>query len=144
MTRSHFRLWATVAGLVVLALSLYQLWRLWDQPRDAYWTPRHLAMSLDTTADRFEVLVAGVPLQKALADKTVWMTKEGSTVPLAPGEVLARVNDYERMRLMRVPSMLGLSAAAGGGFVLLVIGHFTPLIGAFRPHGMVDLHLTET
>ena len=144
MDRSHFRLWATSLGVVVLALSCYQLWRVWQQPRDDYWTPPHLAMSLDDARDRLEVLVAGTPMAKVLGDKRLSLVADGNAIPVGPAEVQVRVNDYARVRLMRLPTMLTLAAVAGGAFVLLVIGLFTPLIGAFRPHGMADLHLTET
>ena len=30
---------------------------------------------------------------------------------------------------------------AGGGFVLFLIGLLAPLIGAFKQHGLIDMHL---
>ncbi len=140
--KSHFRSYATLLGLLVAALASYGLWQLWHVPADAAWTPAHLSLPLETTADRFEVLVNGQPLAKAAAEKHVLVAKDGSFQPIAPTEVTARVNNVDRARAARMPYMLWLAAALGGGLVLFVIGLCTPLIGAFRPHGLVDLHLT--
>jgi hypothetical protein len=138
----HFRFYATTLGLLVCALCLYKLYTLWDQPRDAYWNPAHLALPLDAAKDRFEILVQGKPLARAVDEKRVSIAVDGSILPLASSEVTVRVNDYDRQRTARIPVMLWLAATAGGAFVLFVIGLVAPLIGVLRPHGLVDLHLT--
>jgi hypothetical protein len=51
------------------------------------------------------------------------------------------VNNYERVRLARIPMMLALAAGVGAGFVLFLIGLFTPLIASLHPDELVDLHL---
>ena len=140
MQKSHFRLWALLGGGVVLVLALAGLWKVQTAPVDASLTPAHLAPPLSVTADRLEVLVAGVPLQKAIADKRLLLAGENGSVTPVP-EATVRVNDAERVRAARVPSLLALSAIAGGGLVLFVIGLFAPRIGAFKQHGLIDMHI---
>ncbi len=141
MQKSHFRLWALLGGGVVLALALAGLWRVQSAPVDTSLTPAHLAPPLSAVADRFEVLVAGVPLQKAIADKRLLLAGENGAATLVVPDAAVRLNDAERVRAARVPSLLVLSAFAGGGLVLFLIGLVAPRIGAFKQHGLIDMHL---
>jgi hypothetical protein len=141
MQKSHFRLWALLGGGIVLVLALAGLWRVQNAPVDTSLTPAHLAPPLSSVADRFDVLVGGVPLQKAIADKRLVLAGENGAAALVIPDAAVRINEAERIRAARVPSLLALSAMAGGALVLFVIGLFTPRIGAFRQHGLIDLHL---
>ena len=106
---------------------------------DATWTPAHLALPLATTADRFQVLVADMPLEKAIAEKRLMVTRD--TGPLVVPEATVRVNNLDQLREARFMPLLALSAIAGGAFVLFLIGLFMPRIGAFKQHGLIDMHL---
>jgi len=140
MPTSHFRLFALLGGGVVLALAIAGFWRVENMPLSSTWTPAHLALPLSTTVDRLEVLVADVPLQKAIADGRLTVATDAG--PRVVTQATVRVNNLEQLRAARVTPLLVLSAAAGGAFVLFVIGLFTPRIGAFKQHGLVELHLT--
>jgi hypothetical protein len=139
MPKSHFRLFALLGGGVVLALAIVGFWQVESMPFSPTWTPAHLAPPLSTTADRLEVLVADVPLQKAIADQRLTVTTDAGSRVVTQATV--RVNNLEQLRAARVPPLLALSAMAGGAFVLFVIGLFTPRIGAFKQHGLIDMHL---
>ena len=141
MQKSHFRLWALLGGGVVLVLALAGLWKVQNVPVDTSLTPAHLAPPVSAVADRLEVLVGGVPLQKAITDKRLMLAGENGAATLVVTDATVRINDAERVRAARVPSMLALSAIAGGGFVLFLIGLITPRIGAFKQHGLIDMHL---
>ena len=141
MQKSHFRLWALLGGGVVLVLALGGFWRVQTAPVDTSLTPAHLAQPLASTADRLEVLVGSVPLQKAIADKRLLLAGENGAAALVVPEATIRVSEVERARAARVPSLLALSAMAGGAAVLFVIGLLAPRIGAFKQHGLIDMHL---
>ena len=140
MQKGHFRLFALLGGGVVLALSVAGFWLVESKPLDTTWTPTHLALPLSTTTDRLEVLVGGVPLEKAIAEKR--LTVVTGAGPQVVREATVRVNDSDQLREARFLPLLALSAIAGGAFVLFVIGLFAPRIGAFHQHGLIDLHLT--
>jgi hypothetical protein len=139
MPKSHFRLFALLGGGVVLALAIVGFWQVESMPVNPTWTPAHLALPLSTTADRLEVLVADVPLQKAIADGRLMVATDAG--PRVVTQATVRVNNIEQLRTARVTPLLVLSAAAGGAFVLFVIGLFAPRIGAFKQHGLIDMHL---
>jgi len=141
MQKSHFRLWALLGGGVILVLALGGLWKVQTAPVDTSLTPAHLAQPLSSTAGRFEVLVAGVPLEKAIADKRVFLAGDNGAAAQAVPEAMVRLNEAEHQRAARVPSLLVLSAMAGGGFVLFLVGLLAPRIGAFKQHGLIDMHL---
>jgi hypothetical protein len=141
MSSGLFRFFAITFGFLVCGLAVFRLWQLANEQVNTWWTPVHLALPLDATTDRFEVLVGGTPLPKAIEAKRLSIASDGTVFPLSASDVLVRVNNHDRNRVARMPGMMALAAAAGGGFVLFVIGLVTPLIGAFRPHGLVDLHL---
>jgi hypothetical protein len=141
MQKSHFRLWALLGGGVVLVLALGGFWRVQTAPVDTSLTPAHLAQPLSSAADRLEVLVAGVPLQDAIADKRLLLAGENGAAARVVPEANIRVSEAGNIRAARVPSLLALSAMAGGAFVLFVIGLLAPRIGAFKQHGLIDMHL---
>ncbi len=141
MQKSHFRLWALLGGGVVLVLALAGFWKVQMAPVETSLTPAHLAPPLSSVSDRYEVLVGGVPLQKAIADKRLMLAGENGAATLVVPDASVRLNDAERIRAARVPSLLALSAVAGGGFVLFLIGLLAPYIGAFKQHGLIDMHL---
>jgi hypothetical protein len=140
MPKSHFRLFALLGGGVVLALSLVGFWLVESKPLDTTWTPSHLALPLATTADRLQILVGDVPLEKVIAEKRLVVTRDAG--PQVVLEATVRVNNADQLREARFMPLLALAAIAGGAFVLFVIGLFAPRIGAFHQHGLIDLHLT--
>jgi hypothetical protein len=140
MPKGHFRLFALLGGGIVLFVALAGLFRIQNQPIEATWTPSHLSLPLATTADRIEVLVADLPLQKAVAEKRLTLATDKG--PMVVMEATVRVNNADQLRSQRFVPLLVLSGVAGGAFVLFVIGLFAPRIGAFHQHGLIDLHLT--
>ncbi|MEO8587569.1 MAG: hypothetical protein ABI584_15495 [Acidobacteriota bacterium] len=139
MKKGHFRLFALLGGGLVLVLALAGFWLVQGKPIDTTWTPAHLALPLSTQADRLEVLVSDVPLEKAIAEKRLTlMTAAG---PLVVKETTVRVNNNDQLREARFLPLLGLSAIAGGALVLFLVGLFAPRIGAFHQHGLIDMHL---
>jgi hypothetical protein len=139
--RNHFRLFAIVIGLLACAGACYGLLQLWQQPADAYWTATAFSPPLASASDRVELFVADEPLLKVVGEERLILKKKTTEAPVAAGDLVARVNNYEKARLARIPTMLELAAAAGGGLVLFLIGLFAPLIRELVPPPIVDLDL---
>jgi hypothetical protein len=142
VTTRHFRLFAILCGLLACAGGSFRVWQLQNQPVGDPWTPAIYAPGLEATTDKLEVLLAGEPLAKAITEQRLTMATSAGAVPVKLSEVKVRLNNEAALRAATVPPMLGFSALAGGGFVLFLIGLLTPMIGAFKQHGLVDIHLT--
>ncbi len=141
MKRNHFRSFAILIGLLACGGACYGLLHLWQQPADAYWTATAFSPPLATASDRVEIYVADEPILKAVGEERLILKNKTTEAPVAAGDLVARVNNYDKARLARIPTMLGLAAAAGGGLVLFLIGLFAPLIRELVPPAIVDLHL---
>ena len=139
MQKSHFRLFALLGGGIVLVLSIAGLWLVQSKPLETSWTPTHLALPLSTTADRIEVLVADIPLERAIAEKRLSVATDAGLRVVKDATV--RVNNADQLRAARFAPLLALSAIAGGALVLFLIGLFAPYIGAFHQKGLLDMHL---
>ena len=143
MKRNHFRLFAILIGLLVCVGAGYGVSHFWKFPTEGHWTEPAYAPPLAEVGDRVQVYLAKEPLLKQIEKQALVLKRDGAETPVAAGDVVASLNDYDRARFRTVPKMLGLAAAAGGGLVLLLIGLFTPLIAALKPPEIVDLHLEE-
>jgi membrane-associated protease RseP (regulator of RpoE activity) len=140
---NHFRLFAILFGLLVCAAACYGVFYLWNVPAEGHWTPAAFAPPLAQVSDRVEVFVFGEPILKAVEAQNLVLKRKGAETPVAAGDIVASVNNYDRDRFTQVRTMLALAAVAGGAFVLLLVGLFTPLIKALKPPDIVDLHLLE-
>jgi hypothetical protein len=138
---SHFRLFALVCGFLALAGGAYGVWELENRSVGDPWTPAVYAPGLEATADRIEVLVGGTPLAKVLGEQRLTMTTPAGPAPVQLADVRVRMNNELSLRAASVRPMLAFAALAGAGLVLFVIGLLTPMIGAFRQHGLIDPHL---
>src|SRR6266571_1220075 len=101
-------------------------------PRDdIWWTPATSPLSLEQSRDRVEVYVRGVPLQSALQSGRLQLAGDSGLAPITANDIRIRLNNYDRVKVERLPLML--SSAAGAGFTGLIL-----LLGAtgwvpFRP-----------
>lgn len=141
MKRNHFRSFAILVGLLLCGGACYGGLQLWEQPSDANWTATAVSPTLAAVSDRVEVFVANEPILKAAEEGRLVLKQKTTDVPVVADSIVARVNNYERVRLARIPTLLGFAAAAGAGLVLFLIGLFAPLIGALVPPEIIDLHL---
>ena len=143
MKHNHFRLFAILIGLLACAGASYGVYHFWKMPAEGHWTADAFSPPLSKAADRVEVLYAGEPFLKLVESQAVVLKEKAAEAPLVADKLLARLNNYDQVRLSKLPLLLGLAAAAGGGFVLFLIGLFVPLIKALKPPDIVDLHLEE-
>ena len=82
MKKSHFRLFALLVGLVACGGACFGLWKLWQQPVDAYWTATAFSPTLAASADRVEVYVDDEPLLKAVGEERLVLKQKGAEVPV--------------------------------------------------------------
>ena len=144
MTKGRFRVFAVTFGLLVLAASAYNLYRLWNQPLDTAWAPRFAAQDLTSVSNSAEVLLNWQPIQRALAGGLVSIAGPYHPIQLSPSDVTVRINNYYRERAARVPQALTSAASLGAALVPLLLGLLAPTLGGSlskEEKGITELHL---
>jgi hypothetical protein len=108
----------TCVLLLIPAMALYQ-----DLSRrsDIWWTPQTMALSLTETQDRVQIYARGKPLAALLDANQLWIKDKLGSTPLGAREIGLRLNNWDRVRAARLPTLLAYAAACGGGVVLLLV-----------------------
>ncbi|HEV8510795.1 MAG TPA: hypothetical protein VGQ48_10145 [Gemmatimonadales bacterium] len=104
--------------LFIPAVALYS--ELARRP-DIWWTPAPMALSPAESRDRVEIYVRGKPLAAVLAATQLSVTDEGRSIALSPEDVRLRFNNWDRVRVGRLPLLLLYAAALGAGVLLVLL-----------------------
>ncbi len=104
--------------LLIPAMALYQDL---SRPSDIWWTPQTMALSLTETQDRVQIYARGKPLGALLDANQLWIKDKLGSTPLGAREIGLRLNNWDRVRAARLPTLLVYAAACGGGVVLLLV-----------------------
>jgi len=107
-----------VALLLIPATALY---RELSSRSDIWWTPASMALSLSESQDRVEIYVRGRPLGALLAARQLSVADGAGPSDLGAGEIRVRFNNWDRVRVARLPVLLIHAASCGGGIVLLLL-----------------------
>jgi hypothetical protein len=120
MNRS--RLFMMMFGGLFFVLSLHHLsWLIWQRP-DVWWTPQPMSVPVAEAGERVEVYVRDAPIQQETqAGRLQWLTQTGVT-PLGPADVRLRFNNWDRIRVAKMPILLAAAACAGASGVVLLLG----------------------
>ena len=108
----------TLALLFIPAVALYsELARR----SDIWWTPPAMASTLGDTRDRVEIYAGGKPLAAMVAAQQLWIRDETGSRVVSADEIRLRFNNWDRMRVARLPFVLVYAAALGAGFVIFLV-----------------------
>ena len=88
---------------------------------DIWWTPAPLAISLADSKDRVEIYARGQPLGTLVEQRRVSIADGAESRALTAQEIGLRFNNWDRVRVRRLPLLLGYAAACGAIAVLLVL-----------------------
>ena len=108
----------TASLLLIPVVALYS-----ELPRrsDIWWTPPANALSLLESGDRVQIFARGRPLETLVDQKQVSITDGAASHVLTAQEIGLRFNNWDRVRVQRLPLLLGYAAACGAGLVLLLV-----------------------
>jgi hypothetical protein len=104
--------------LLIQAAALYR--ELSSRP-DIWWTPLPLALTLSESRDRAELYVRGKPLGALLEARQLSVADGAEPSVLGVDEIRLRFNNWDRVRVERLPVLLMYAAGCGGGVVLLLL-----------------------
>ena len=121
----RIRLFFATLSLVlffVAALPLY--WEL-SRRSDIWWTPHAMLVPLAESKDRVEIYARCKPLAALLQAGQLRIAEDGGLSTLATGDVGLRFNNWDRVRVERLPLLLMYATACGVTacmFLLVLIG----------------------
>ena len=110
---SRTRLVFAALSLVFFFVAAAPLYRELARRGDIWWTPRTMLVPLAETRDRVEIYTRGKPLAALLQAGQLRIAEEGGSSILAPSDVGLRFNNWDRVRVERIPLMLVYAAACG-------------------------------
>jgi len=80
-----------------------------------------MASTLGDTRDRVEIYAGGKPLAAMVAAQQLWIRDETGSRVVSADEIRLRFNNWDRMRVARLPFVLVYAAALGAGFVIFLV-----------------------
>jgi len=110
---SRTRLVFAALSLVFFFLAAAPLYRELARRSDIWWTPRTMLVPLGESRDRVEIYTRGKPLAALLQAGQLRIAEEGGSSILATSDVGLRFNNWDRVRVERIPLMLVYAAACG-------------------------------
>ena len=100
----------SLAMFFVAAVPLYgELFRR----RDIWWTSFAMLVPLGESTDRVEIYARGKPLAALLQAGQLRIAEEGGSSTLAINDVGLRFNNWDRVRVERLPLLLVYAAGCG-------------------------------
>jgi hypothetical protein len=121
----------SLAFFFVAAAPLY---REFSRRSDIWWTPLTMLVPLADSGDRVEIYSRGKPLAALLRAGRLRIEGEGGSSTLATSDIGLRFNNWDRVRVERIPLMLVYAAACGISACLLVLVLSGRLAYGQRPH----------
>jgi hypothetical protein len=117
-----FRRYLLIFGGVFFLMSALQLVRFFSQRADIWWTPKPLGLALADAADRVEVYVRDVALLEHVKTGRVQLLTDAGARPVMESDIRLRLNNWDRVRAERIPSLLGVGVALGASGVFFLFG----------------------
>ena len=122
------RMLYSILSLVFLLAAAMPLVRELSRRSDIWWTPQTMLVPLAQSKDRIEIYARGKPLDALLEAGQLQTSQAGGSNTLAASDIGLRFNNWDHVRVERMPMLL-LDAAACGVlaclFLLMVAGRIT-------------------
>jgi len=116
------RLHLMLFGGMFFLISCVSLIRFYAERNDIWWTPMNAPVSLDESRDRVEIYVRGMLLQNALRSGRLQLVGDSEPASLTTSDIGIRLNNRERVKVMRIPEIIVSAAAAGFTGLIFLFG----------------------
>ena len=117
----RLRLFYSGLKLALLFIPAGALYSELARRSDIWWTPPAMASTLGDSRDRVEIYAGDKPLAARLTAQQLWIRDETGSRVLSAEEIRLRFNNWDRMRVARLPFLLVYAAALGAGVVILLV-----------------------
>jgi len=109
----RIRLFFATLSLVLFFVAAVPLYGEFSRRSDIWWTPQTVLVPLTESKHRVEIYARGKPLAALLQAGQLRIAEDGALSPLAASDVGLRFNNWDRVRVERLPLLLMYSAACG-------------------------------
>jgi len=117
----RLRLFYSLLTGALLLIPIVALYSELSKRSDIWWTPATNPLSLNESKDRVEIYVRGRPLGTLLEQGRISVTDSAGSHVLNAQEIAVRLNNWDRMRIERLPLLLFYAAACGAGVIVLLV-----------------------
>jgi len=117
----RLRLFYSLLTAGLLFIPVVALYSELSKRSDIWWTPPAMAASLTESQDRVQVYARGKPLDALLNEGKLRITEETGSPTLGASEISLRFNNWDRVRVTRLPILLFYAAACGAVALLVLI-----------------------
>jgi hypothetical protein len=107
--------------LALFFVAAVPLYREFSQRRDIWWTPYAMRVPLADGKDRVEVYVRGKPLAALLEGGELRIAENGAWGTLATSDIGLRFNNWDRVRVQRLPLLLTYAGGCGVAACMLLL-----------------------
>ncbi len=118
---TRLRVFYSLLTAALLFIPVVALYSELAKRSDIWWTPPPSALSLTESADRVQVFAEGRLLATLVEQKQVSITDGATSHVLTPQEIRLRLNNWDRVRIQRLPLLLTYAAAIGAGLVVILV-----------------------
>jgi len=105
----------------LLLIPLVALYSELSKRSDIWWTPATNQLPLAESRDRVEIYVRGRPLGMLLEQGHLAITDSAGPHVLGAQDIAVRLNNWDRVRIQRLPLLLIYTAVLGAGILALVV-----------------------
>ena len=109
----RIRLTFAALSLISFVLAAVALYEELSLRSDIWWTPHAMLVPLGKSSDRVEIYARGKPFAALLQAGQLRLADEGGSSTLATSDVGLRFNNWDRVRVERLPLLLAYAAACG-------------------------------
>ena len=109
----RIRLVFATLSLVFFCVAAAPLYGELSRRSDIWWTPHAMLVPLAESKDRVEIYARGKPLATLLSAGQLRIAEEGRSSTLATSDIGLRFNNWDRVRVERLPLLLVYAAACG-------------------------------
>ena len=118
---TRLRVFYSLLTAALLFIPVVALYSELGKRSDIWWTPPSSALSLTESADRVQILAEGRPLATLVEQKQLSITDGATSHVLTPQEIGLRFNNWDRVRVQRLPFLLTYAAVIGAMLVVLLL-----------------------
>jgi len=109
----RIRLFFATLSLVLFFVAAVPLYGELSRRSDIWWTPHAMLVSLADSKDRVEIYARDKPLAVLLQAGQLRISEDGALSTLATSDVGLRFNNWDRVRVERLPLLLVYAASCG-------------------------------